>query len=282
MARQRIVANTAAQLSWQAVDQNGEPSDPGTTTVGVVGSDGSVILAPGTATTAGAVATSRVVSVPAQSVDQLTVTWSGATASAVTYVDVVGGVFFTSAQLRAQEPTVASSSSYPLTAILDARQIVETVFEQRTRTAFVPRFKVLETSTGRKVGRSGIRSVSWVQYVDGTYTTDATVIANAVEVSQPGIECASNVDRVGVIFGFDTCPADVARVAMLYARHLLTASNASGIDMRTLATSSPDGQVTMFPAPGRPRFITGIDDIDEALRAYMVKPPIRSARVALW
>ena len=27
--RQRIVAGTAATLSWQAVDQDGEPSDPG-------------------------------------------------------------------------------------------------------------------------------------------------------------------------------------------------------------------------------------------------------------
>lgn len=280
MARQRIVAGTVAQLSWQAVDQNGEPADPGTTTVGVTDSAGSVVLAPGTATAASD--TARIVTAPAHAVDQLTVTWSGATASQVTYVDVVGGVFFTSAQLRAQEPAVASVADYPLAAILEARQIVETVFEKRTHAAFVPRFSILTTDARCFAARTGIRSVAWYSPLDATIVTDATMVASAVDVGQGGAQCASGVDRLGVVHGFDVCPADVAHVAMLYCRHLMTAAAKTNIDMRTLATSSPDGQVAGQFIAGRPRFITGIEEIDEVLRAYRSPKMPRLARVSPW
>ena len=74
---------------------------PGTTTVAVTGSDGSTILAAGTATTV--VGTTRTVAIPAQSVDELTAVWTGATATETTTHDVVGGVYFTAAQLRAAQ-----------------------------------------------------------------------------------------------------------------------------------------------------------------------------------
>lgn len=280
MARQRIVAGTVAQLSWQAVDQDGEPSDPGLTTVGVVGSDGSVVLAPGTATTV--TGTERTVSVPAHAVDQLTVTWSGATASAVVYVDVVGGVFFSTAQLRTRETALVNTSDYTTATIIEGRHITETVFEQRTRTAFVPRFVVLSTDRAGRVTQTGIRSVSWLEMTDGTVTTDAAEIAAAVEITQGGIVCTTSVARLGVIIGFDTCPTDVARAAMAYTRRLITESSATGMDMRSVATVLEDGQEFGNPTPGRPRFITGITEVDEVLRAYMGTKTPRSIRTGLW
>ena len=156
-ARQRIVAGTAATLTWQAVDQDGEPADPGTTTVAVAGSAGTVVLAAGTATTVSG--TARTVSIPAQSLDQLTVTWTGATATATATVDVVGGVYFSAAQLRADQTAVIDSARFTTAMIVEARTIAETVFEQRTHTAFLPRFAVLTSTRGSKIARTGIRAV---------------------------------------------------------------------------------------------------------------------------
>lgn len=276
-ARQRIVAGTAATLTWQAVDQNGEPADPGTTTVAVTGSAGTVVLAAGTATTVSS--TARTVAIAAQAVDVLTVTWTGASRTATTYVDVVGGVYFTSAQLRADQTAVANESSFPLADIIEARTITETMFEQRTDMAFVPRFAVLTTDRLARARRTGIRSVKWALTTAGDYITDTAELDLAVEVEQWGVACAGHIDQVGVIYGYDVPPADIKAVGMLYTRHLLAESAAAGIDMRALLAQSPDGQAFGFPTPGRPRFITGIETVDATLRAYVDPRPIRSARV---
>ena len=279
-ARQRIVAGTVAQLSWQAVDQDGEPSDPGTTTGGVVGSDGSIIVAAGSATSTDPDdASIRTVSIPAQAVDQLTATWSGASASGTTTVDVVGGVYFTTAALRIAEPTVSIVADFPTVTCIEKRLETETVFEERTGTAFVPRFKVLTPDRRCMVAVSGLRSIRWIQYSDGTFTDDASAIAQATEISDSWVRCQSSIAKLGVVVGFDRPPADVIDKAMLYTRRLLTAASTSGMDRHSLVTSIPDDQVGPQWVPGRPRFITGVAEVDEVLRAYMSKTPHLPARV---
>lgn len=278
-ARQRIVAGTVAQLSWQAVDQDGEPSDPGTTTVGVTGSDGTVILAPGSATDTDVDDDSlRTVSIPAQGVDLLTATWTGAGASGVTLVDVVGGVYFTVAELRAAETSVAVAADFPVAACIARRIETETKFEDRTGTAFVPRFKVLTPDRRGLVAVSGLRSIRWIEYYDGTITSDATAIARACEVSTSWIQCQGSIVRIGAEVGFDRPPADVAAKAMMYTRHLLTGGS-SGVDMRVLAQSAPDGSMVQMASPGRSFYVTGLPEIDEALKAYKDRTPPRPASV---
>lgn len=276
-ARQRIVAGTAATLTWQAVDQYGEPADPGTTSVAVAGSAGSVVLAAGTATTVDGEA--RTAAIAAQSVDVLTATWTGSSRTATTYVDVVGGVYFTSAQLRADQPAVANESTFPLADIIEARTITETMFEQRTDMAFVPRFAILTTDRTARARRTGIRSVRWALTTGGDYITDTDELELAVEVEQWGVATAAHIDKVGVVYGYDVPPADIKAVGMLYTRHLLAESAAAGIDMRALLAQSPEGQAFGFPTPGRPRFVTGIETVDAVLRAYTDTKPARSARI---
>lgn len=278
-ARQRIVAGTVAQLSWQAVDQDGEPSDPGTTTVGVVGSDGSIIVAAGSATSTDPDdASIRTVSIPAQAVDQLTATWSGASASGTTTVDVVGGVYFTTAELRAAEATVSVIADFPTALCIEKRLEVETVFEDRTGTAFVPRFKILTPDRRGLIGVSGLRSIRWLQYWDGTFIDDATTIAQATEISASWVRCQSSIAKLGVVVGFDRPPADVIDKSMLYARHLLTGST-SGIDMRVLAQSAPDGSMVQLASPGRSFYVTGLPEIDEVLKNYKDRTPPRPVSV---
>ena len=87
VADEQIVAATAASLTWQPTGSDGEPADPGTVTVGVTRSNGTVVLADGTATS-GATSTPRSVDVTAAqtaSIDWLTATWKvGATVVATT------------------------------------------------------------------------------------------------------------------------------------------------------------------------------------------------------
>lgn len=260
---QRIVAGTAATLSWQAVDQDGEPSDPGTTTVEVTRSDGSSVIAAGTAATA--VGALRTIAIDPQDVDELTAVWTGTTAVETTFIAVVGGVYFTSAELRDEQPSVVSTVEYPLARVLKMRQVIEVVFEQSTGVYFVPRFQQIAPSNGFCRQR-GVREVRWVRLTNGTFVT--TNLDSYVERTAGGVIVLSTaVDLVGLVAGFARTPEDIWRVAMLAVRHLLT-SNSLNMDYRVMAVSNPDGSMSQYATPGLSLWVTGIPEVDEALKRY--------------
>ena len=93
-ADQQILRGSAATLSWQNLDGNGEPAAPaGTVTVGILRDDGTELVAAGTAT-AGTGSDPRTYALAATAntlLDRLVVTWTdGGDASVhVTYVEVV-------------------------------------------------------------------------------------------------------------------------------------------------------------------------------------------------
>ena len=269
-ARQRIVAGTAAQLSWQAVDQDGEPSDPGTTTVEVLASDGSTVIAAGTATTA--TGTVRTVALDPQVIDTLTITWTGANAVETVEADVVGGVFFTTASLRSKESSVSVEDDYPLATVQEARAIVETVFTRATGILFVPQFLQIPVSAAFAARRS-VREVRWGRLIGPgsgyTYIT-GTQLANSVRIVTDGVRCSSSYDRLGVVAGMLTPPQDVVRVAKIYCRHLLT-EGLSSVDFRVLAIPSPDGFMQPVATPGQSIWVTGLPVVDEVLKDYRNK-----------
>ena len=270
MARQRIVAGVAATLTWQAVDQNGEPTDPGTTTVGVVDSTGTTVLAAGTATTTSG--TARTVAIAAQDIDTLTVTWTGATATGTTYVDVVGGVYFTVAALRAAHPTMADTTTYPTASIQTARAVVETVFERSVGYPFVPRLATVQVSDGFAQVR-GVKRVRWAQsatHSPWVYEEDTADLALSTRIIPDGVICSSNYRQLGVVCGYDQPPPDIYRHAMNYCKHLLTEATA-GIDMRVMAMQDIDGAQLHLATPGLSVWVTGIPTIDEALKDYRLR-----------
>jgi len=267
MARQRIVAGVAATLTWQATDQNGEPADPGTTTVGVVDSTGTTVLAAGTATTTSG--TARTVAIAAQDIDTLTVTWTGANATGTTYVDVVGGVYFTVAALRAEHKAISDTATYPTADIQAARQVVETVFERSVGYPFVPRLATVQVVDGFAAIR-GAKRVRWAQSAIRTpwvYEEDTADLALSTRIIDDGVICSSNYRQLGVVYGYDQPPPDIYRHAMNYAKHLLT-EGTSGIDMRIMAMQEMDGAQVQFATPGLSVWVTGIPTIDEALKDY--------------
>ena len=100
-ANQRVIAGAAATLSFQGVDQYGEPADPGTVTVEITRADGTELVASGTATT-GSGSSPRTYALTASQtaeLDRLTAVWSeSSTAIAQTEIDDVGGVYVSQTQ----------------------------------------------------------------------------------------------------------------------------------------------------------------------------------------
>ena len=265
--RQRIVAGTAATLSWQAADQHGEPADPGTTTVVVTRSAGSTAVASTTATEDG---TLRTVTLPAgenTGPDLLTATWTGTTAVESTTIDVAGGVYFTEAELRDHERSVSVQAEYLPADVRAQRRIVEDTFERSTGVAFVPRFSIV-TPSADQVPLRAVRSVSWVLLDDSAGTVVTTSLDRYCEITdQALVMLTGGVAKVGVVHGFDRPPSDVWRAAMRFCRHLLAGTN-PGIDFRPMATINPDGSRDQFATPGVADWETGIPEVDAVLKDY--------------
>ncbi len=283
MAVQRILRATAATLSWQGTDSTGEPADPGTVTVGVVSSDGTVVKAPLTATS-GTLTSARTVALTAAqtaNLDRLTATWTVAgNVVATTYHDVVGGFYFSATELRASEPSLANASQDPTAKILLARNEVEDKFEANGRPGFVPRFTVERVTAHAGVrhmlSRWPLRRVRWVRqwygyqstptYLDYTSTELAGIYVDSVTDSAvfPTIVAGYESVQVGYEYGFDDIPADVKAAAMTYAR-LMVNRHRSAVPDRAVSMTSPEGTSFQLGRVGTVWRPTGIDDVDEVL-----------------
>lgn len=148
MTAYRVLKNNAATVSHTFFAADGEtPTDAAPQTTGVTyaitRADGTAVSA-GTASylgTAGAYS----VPIPAQTrLDQLTITWTATgiapgTQSQVDFVEVSGGYYFELPELRAMDG-LANATVYPALSLAAARFAAETLVEDYTRVAWVPRF----------------------------------------------------------------------------------------------------------------------------------------------
>src|SRR6185436_6224267 len=138
----RIPRNSAGTLS--AVFEVDEiPTDSSTTVTYAVVDAAGVSVATGNATSAGNGEYSFVLA--AQTVlKALTITWSGTVAGSVTavttYAEIVGGFFFSLAQGRNSDASLADTGRYPTADLIAARLEVEAECETICDRAFVPRY----------------------------------------------------------------------------------------------------------------------------------------------
>lgn len=131
-------------------------------TVSVVHVNGYVVLPAGTAAThnGSAGSGSYSITIPAQAtVADLIVTWTGTfggSAWNVTdYVSVVGSYFFELAELRAMDGLAGNAGSYPTSALINARENAETLFEQATGRHWTRKY-ARETLDGDQKYRRGL------------------------------------------------------------------------------------------------------------------------------
>jgi hypothetical protein len=277
---QRLVRGVAGVLRFQPVDSEGEPATTSATvTVGVVRSDGSEVLAPGTATVT--VGTARTVTVPLAEMvatDLLTATWAvdGVDVASST-VEVVGGVYLSVSAIRQLETALTDAGAYPDTAVKAARAEVETMFEDVCRRAFVPRFRVdvLEGCGGPNlvVRRPDVRSVRWVK------VTDSNGAERSLDVSQIAADDVGVLRRfglyqwpygritVGYEYGFDQPPADMLRAVVVAVRARLNLFR-SGVPDRAVSFQQIDGGTVTLATPGTYGWVTGIPEVDEVIKRY--------------
>lgn len=285
VADQRALRGTAVTLSWQNVDSDGEAAAPaGVVTVRVQKADGTDVKAAGTAT-GGVGADPRTATLTAAETATLnlfTVTWTdaGDGSAHTTYVEIVGGFYFSVAELRAFDANL-TEAKHPNARVLAARRHVEDEFETICDVAFVPRYKrVTIDGTGRPVdvslGRM-VRSIRTVRtYSDvsnGTFTAyTATELADLVFTDggvlrhSSGVSLHSGVGNIiaEVEHGYDRPPADVKEAAMWRARNLLNART-SGFPDRA-RTVSVEGTTYGLAGPAADK--TGVDFVDAVLARY--------------
>lgn len=285
VADQRIVAATAATLTWQGVDADGENVDPGTVTIGVVRSDGTEVVAAGTATTgSGTAARTRTLTVAqTANLDRLTATWKvGADTVATTVVDVVGGVYVPISEVRATEPALGNAATDQLTRLKVVRSIVETMFESATNRAFVPRFNTVRldgTGTPTLVlPHPELRRVSWARvYSDATtYTSLTAGELAAIPADRAGLAVRTDANtwptgvrniEIGYEYGLDLPPPDIRQAAILAIRSQANTFR-SGIPDRAISWQPAEGGNVVLATPGLGIWVTGIPAVDETLKRW--------------
>lgn len=286
-ADSRLLVGAAATLSWQPVDSDGEPAAPdGTVTVAVTRADGSSLIAAGTATIGSGSALRQVAVTAAQTaqLDVLVATWTDAGGgTAQTLHEIVGGFYFSLAEARQVQATLADISKYPASLLRDVRAAVEDEFEEIAGCAFVPRYRrvrVRGTDTSTLVLPDPlvrtVRSVraystataytAWTADELAAITTDDSGV---IDVGTGGVfPCAGTGLVVEYEHGHDRPPADLRRHALTRLREIVNDPIAA-ISSKAERFTSPEGTVVFSLLPGGPGGRrTGNPDIDAALTRY--------------
>lgn len=276
-ADQQAIAATSVTLSWQPVDSYGEPAEPAeAVTVGVAASDGSAIVAAGTATDGEGSEPRTVTLTPAQTavIDQLVVTWtSDDVAVATTVVDVIGRPLLTRAEYEEREER---GSGIATGKFLRARREVDDKFRAEMERSWVPRFDVVDVDYHGKglclLPFPELREVRWASLLatDGTTETlDVTGIpsdpAGLVRVPTSVSWTCGRV-RIGFVHGADRPPHDVLGAAARYLRDVVSVDK-SQIPARATSWADGQGGTTQLATPGLGPFITGIPEVDQVLVA---------------
>lgn len=286
---ERVLRNTSATVSVTfysgstPVDADADP------TVVVKRADGTTLLST-TATNEPGTGAYSVVIPPQANLNMLTLTWtgnfSGTPMSIMSEVEIVGGFYFSLAELRAMDSNFANTTKYPNSALADARMQTEAEFEDICGRAFVPRY-YKETGIASDEDSemlwlekpepirflsftvNGVDYLSW--YTAGYLVRD--------KYSPRGIQLKH--DAVGVFaydpiyypinaeyeYGMTSVPIPIKEKALKRAKMRLLGQK-STIDERATTMMLPDIGMVNLATPGQRGSETGVPDIDVVLQRY--------------
>lgn len=289
VATERIVRATAATLTFQGVDQDGEPAAPGTVTVGVTKADGTTLVNAGTSTTAATTTTRTTTLTAAQtaSLDLLTATWTvSGTAIGTTKVEIVGGVYVSVADIRATDPTLTDTTDDPTATLKRARRQAEQLLEAETGVSWVPRF-----DTVRLDGTGGtalllpwpmLRSVSWgrIYSDEDTYTTLTAAELAAIPADPSGIawrtdgktwDAGHRNIELGFTHGYDTPHPEIRDACIQLVREFSRAFD-NAVSSRQTGLSF-DGVFSPLVTAGVRGAPTNIPAVNAAIRRHSHRTP---------
>lgn len=280
---QRVVAGTAANLSWQLIDGTGEPANPGTVTVTVTRADGTVIVTGGA--TSGATTAARTYALTAAqtaTLDRLTVLWvaSGVTL-ATTEVDVVAAPWFSNDELRVAYAGLGVTA-FPAATVSTARLQAEAFLEDRCGRRFVPGYDLVTIpgAAGMNLVLPGVdvRTIrSAALYDDPSSTATETLSAGeiaAIPKSASGVisrysgTWSARWVKVGFEHGMVAPPLDMKAAAMLLTQHLLMAPKSQIPDNATSWQSVEMGWSAILVTPGVRGAHTRLPTVNEAIEHW--------------
>lgn len=286
----RIAKNSAGTLAVTFLVDETPTNATGSVTYAAVDAAGTSV-ASGTATQ-GATGVYSFVLAAQSSLKVLTITWSGTIAgtatSVVTYAEIVGDHFFSLAEARNADDTLADTSKYPTADLIARRLEVEWECETICDRSFVPRYlRLVLDGSGtdqlllrhpdpvRSVGDVRvIRSVKMAPTLDGTFVSFAAAQLAALSVSEDGTLTRTSGDSfteglanviVELEYGWDRPPPDLITQAKVRLRTLANV-NRSGINDRTTSFTAAEGGTYRLDMPAP--FKTGLPYVDAAYGRY--------------
>lgn len=287
MGYTRVLKTAASTLEHTFyVDEDG--TDSSTTVTAAITDANGTSVATGNATSAGAGRyTFALAGQPQPAL--LTATWSATIAGAAVVetdtVEIVGGFFFSLAEGRGSDSSLADTGKYPTSKLITARLEVEQECEEICDRAFVPRYRrVVLDGTGTSelllAGDNDIRSVravsiaprvgeAFVPLTSGelaklTVTPDRVLLRTDGNVFT---EERSNV-IVEYEYGLTTPPEDLKRASMVRFKSRLNIDR-TNVPARALSYTTGDGTTYRMSIPDAHR--TGLPDVDAVYARWSLR-----------
>lgn len=284
---ERMLRNSAATVfvtfygGETAIDADGDVTDT------VKRADGTTLLTD-TASHEGPAGSGRYSElIPSQAnLNSLTISWtglfSGVSTTLESTLDIVGGFYFSIAELRAYDSAL-TLARFSTAELAEKRVMVEDEFEDICGRAFVPRFAREtglrgEGGTQFWLGKPDVLAITKL-VVDGVDKLAAWVTTGLITRDNDNGQVLnltgdaislSSADSVEIEYeyGYRTTPVPIKEAAMKRARGFLLGRNAT-IDERATVMSIPDFGTFNLSTPGQRGANTGIPDIDVVLNRYV-------------
>lgn len=284
LASQRIVQGASAELPVTFVDQDGDERAPGPVSVHVTRSDGTDVIAAGTAITPDGAPLIPLAPADTAQLDILTAVCTEENGAVVTLViEVVGGRYFTLLRARSADKVLQALAKYPDEEVKIARNQVERELERITGRSFVPRFTVDEVD--RCAGRVNltevdIRSIRWVKANGIAYSSNFYELRNnhLVFGSSLGLTPEQSANgpylgdgpkiSIGYEYGWNTPPDDLVEQMLVRLRSKVV-ENKNGIPSRATTMSDGNGATFGLATAGQRGALTGYPDVDFVYQSYM-------------
>lgn len=277
-SRQRILQNSVATISSQILDSTGAAASPTDATVTITRADGTIMADAEPAVLGASSVFSYVLSTAETALlDRLTIEWTATNVgTTITYVEIVGGFFFTVPEARLVKP-LDETSTYTASSIVEMRTTVEDAIEEYTG-PLVPRY-ALETFSGRSSRYYGtyanagpvltkpyVRTIRSVMMDDTALTSSELALLDLNGASVTGYPWTTGYHNVtiGYEYGRDYPPERIKRAALLLAKSWLVAGP---VDDRTQTFTSTEGGTYALATPGRGGSIFGLPEVDAAVQA---------------
>lgn len=286
---EQVLRNTAATISQTFYNGSSPVEADGVVNVLAKKADGTTLFNTA-AVNDPAVGVYKIV-IPAQAnLNLLTLTWTGTFSGTVvsidTTVEIVGGFYFSIAELRNYDSALQNVTRFPNDALIDARNEVEAEFEDICGRAFVPRF---HRERGVEIDKDGgmislekaepinilsikVNATDYTSWATSGYLIKDTVSPRTLLLRYDALQMTTYDSLYSPVdmeyeYGMPQTPVLIKKKALKRAKQFLLGQN-STIDERALTMNLPDIGSVSLATPGVRGSETGVPDIDVVLRRY--------------